>query len=35
MSDRIMRWGDQLSDIRLLIQIRAGRRKADRTEADA
>ena len=35
MSDRNMPWGDPLPDIRLLIQIRPGRTKADRTEADA
>ena len=35
MRDRIVSWGDQLPDIRLWIQIRAGRTKADRTEADA
>ena len=35
MRDRVMLWGDQLPDIRLLIQIRAGRAKSDRTEADA
>jgi hypothetical protein len=35
MRDRIMLWGDQQRDIRPLIQIRAGRTKSDRTEADA
>jgi hypothetical protein len=35
MRDRIILEGDRLPDIRVLIQIGAGRTKADRTEADA